>query len=953
MTSSQILRFDDCELDRGLFQLRRNGQVVHLERIPLELLFLLAERPGEIVSRQEILERVWGKSIFIDTDSGINTAVRKVRRALQDDADTPRYLVAVPGRGYRFVGRIHEPEAQETRHGAEPLVGRVREVAALQASLAKAVAGHQGFVMISGEAGIGKSRLTEELIILAERDGMEVLIGHCVDPEESAPYLPFVEVLDVCVDRAETSADLRRLLGEEGPELAHLIPKISRTLPDLATKSLHLPAPEAQQLLFKSYRDFLTRLAEQKTILLVLEDLHWADDSTFALLRHLMQRMSGVAILVIGTYRDTELDVTPGLSRTLEESFRAGFNKLIRLEGLPSDEVGEMLGRLSGRVPSPQVVREVHEATAGNPFFVRELFRHLEAENRLYDAAGDFRPALKIAETEVPRSVKLLVRSRLDRINADTKHMLGIAALAGQSFTLEVLQAVIKSDRLVESIEQAERAGLVRSIPGSTAGRFVFSHELVRQAVIGGLAAVRRQRLHLELGASIELVYARTLDDHFADLAYHYRRGGNTRKAVEFLSRAAAQAIERAADAQALELATFAMDLLRRLPDDADRGRLELSIQLSYCNALRATEGLAAEALRQPLDRALKLSEQIGDQNSTILVLDSLRAFHQLKSELHRAQQIGERFVALAELSGDPVALARSSMSIGQTFLLQGRFGEARQRFELAVDSAVFDRIEGSQAAWWKTDALVGLALALWLLGFPQEAERRLVAILDAARPNPLAQAFALQYAGWLRLLFGQEKAALALARSAIAISTEYGFAFELSRSLIVYGNALILDGDPANGLSHVRQGISDLERTGGSASSLNLCSLVGGLLTVGEIKQGLEVVNSALAKSKVSNARLAEAELFRLKGELLLARGPSSAGQAEQAFRDAIEVAQGQGAKSWELRAVTSLTGLLTKTKRRKEARVILGEVCNWFTEGFESADFKNAIAQLHALSA
>ncbi|MGB0062369.1 AAA family ATPase, partial [Candidatus Binatus sp.] len=716
--------------------------MVHLERIPLELLFLLAERPGEIVSRQEILERVWGKSIFIDTDSGINTAVRKVRRALQDDADTPRYLVAVPGRGYRFVGRIHEPEAQETRHGAEPLVGRVREVAALQASLAKAVAGHQGFVMISGEAGIGKSRLTEELIILAERDGMEVLIGHCVDPEESAPYLPFVEVLDVCVDRAETSADLRRLLGEEGPELAHLIPKISRTLPDLATKSLHLPAPEAQQLLFKSYRDFLTRLAEQKTILLVLEDLHWADDSTFALLRHLMQRMSGVAILVIGTYRDTELDVTPGLSRTLEESFRAGFNKLIRLEGLPSDEVGEMLGRLSGRVPSPQVVREVHEATAGNPFFVRELFRHLEAENRLYDAAGDFRPALKIAETEVPRSVKLLVRSRLDRINADTKHMLGIAALAGQSFTLEVLQAVIKSDRLVESIEQAERAGLVRSIPGSTAGRFVFSHELVRQAVIGGLAAVRRQRLHLELGASIELVYARTLDDHFADLAYHYRRGGNTRKAVEFLSRAAAQAIERAADAQALELATFAMDLLRRLPDDADRGRLELSIQLSYCNALRATEGLAAEALRQPLDRALKLSEQIGDQNSTILVLDSLRAFHQLKSEIRHAQQIGERFVALAELSGDPVALARSSMSIGQTLLLVGRFGEARQRFELAVGSADFDRIEGSQAAWWKTDALAGLAYALWLLGFPEEAERRLMAMLDAARPNPLAQAF-------------------------------------------------------------------------------------------------------------------------------------------------------------------------------------------------------------------
>ena len=156
--------------------------------------------------------------------------------------------MAVPGKGYRFVGRIQEPAAQETRHGANPLVGRVREIAALQASLAKAVAGHQGFVMISGEAGIGKSRLIEELIIIAERGGAEVLIGHCVDPEESAPYLPFVEVLEVCVDRAETSVDLREAAWRgRAQELAHLIPKISRTLPDLATQSLDLPVPEAQQ----------------------------------------------------------------------------------------------------------------------------------------------------------------------------------------------------------------------------------------------------------------------------------------------------------------------------------------------------------------------------------------------------------------------------------------------------------------------------------------------------------------------------------------------------------------------------------------------------------------------------------------------------------------------------------------------------------------------------------
>ena len=232
MASTQILRFNDCELDRGLFQLRRGGHVVRLERIPLELLFLLAGRRGEVVSREEILKRIWGESVFIDTNSAINTAIRKARRALQDNADTPKYLLAVPGRGYRFVARIREPG--EPREGLSPLVGRVREMALLRESLAKAVAGHEGLVMISGEAGVGKSRLIEEVIAEARGNRMDVLIGHCVDPEESAPYLPFVEVLDLCVERAATSDDLRRVLGEEGPELARLVPRISRILPDLA-----------------------------------------------------------------------------------------------------------------------------------------------------------------------------------------------------------------------------------------------------------------------------------------------------------------------------------------------------------------------------------------------------------------------------------------------------------------------------------------------------------------------------------------------------------------------------------------------------------------------------------------------------------------------------------------------------------------------------------------------
>ena len=207
--SADICRFADFELDRRAYQLRRKGRRVRIERIPLDLLFLLTERPGQLVTRQEILERIWGKDVFLDTDNSINAAVRKVRQVLHDDAETPRFVATIPTKGYRFVASLVEiPDVASQRDGesgvrtqTSAIVGRERELAELSGGLADARAGRGNLFLISGEPGIGKTRLSAELASLAQASAMAVRIGHCLDREESVPYLPFVEILESCADR--------------------------------------------------------------------------------------------------------------------------------------------------------------------------------------------------------------------------------------------------------------------------------------------------------------------------------------------------------------------------------------------------------------------------------------------------------------------------------------------------------------------------------------------------------------------------------------------------------------------------------------------------------------------------------------------------------------------------------------------------------------------------------
>ncbi|WP_425160776.1 AAA family ATPase, partial [Candidatus Binatus sp.] len=288
-------------LDRGAYELRRGHVVVALQRIPFELLCILVERRGQLVTREEILERVWGKGVFVDAENSINTAVRKVRRALSDDPEAPRFVVTVPARGYRFVAEIRAPKtsraAQFRARSPRGMVGREGERAALLSVLDDAASRRGRLVLISGEPGVGKTRLADEVAAAADAERMAILVGHCSEHDEAVAYLPFVEILENFIDRESNPDVLRAALGEQAPELARLIPKLKNILPELPPP-LDLPPAQARRHLFNCFFDFVARIASERPILMILEDLHWADDSTLSLLDHLTRRLSDLPLMV-------------------------------------------------------------------------------------------------------------------------------------------------------------------------------------------------------------------------------------------------------------------------------------------------------------------------------------------------------------------------------------------------------------------------------------------------------------------------------------------------------------------------------------------------------------------------------------------------------------------------------------------------------------------------------
>jgi class 3 adenylate cyclase len=453
-----------------------------------------------------------------------------------------------------------------------PYVGREAERAELRRLMEQAIAGHGSIVLIRGEPGVGKTRLAQELVLEARARGMVDRTGRCYEMEGAPPYIPFIEALQQAIRLTPADA-LRLALGENAGEVAKILPELRRIYDDIPPP-FELPPEQERMYLFNSMREFVERASSIVPLLLVVDDLHWADDATLLLFQHVAQHQDKMRMLTIATYRDIELDVARPLARTLEWLLRQGAVHRIALKPLPEAGVEAMLQALTGQPPPSALVQAIYAETEGNPFFVEEVFQHLSERGRLLDAEGHWRPDLKVSELDVPEGVRLVISRRLERVSEDCRTALTDAAVVGRDFGFELLQKLsdLDADALLDAIDEAERANLIVAaddvpvVAGDRAleARFRFAHELIRQTLISGLSLPRRQRLHLRVADTMEQVYGKGAEAYAADMAHHLYQAGtgaDAAKTAHYLVLAGDRAIEGAAFPEALRNYDIAFSL--------------------------------------------------------------------------------------------------------------------------------------------------------------------------------------------------------------------------------------------------------------------------------------------------------------------------------------------------------------------------------------------------------
>ncbi len=1018
MDTQTLILFPSFRLDVSSEQLWRDDQPIGLRPKTFAVLRYLVEHPGKLVTKDELLDAVWAGTVVSDTV--LKSCIRELRVVLGDDAQSPQYIATVHRRGYRFIGEVASSQHSVVSSPPLPtqssvlstqssvLVGRDAELAQLHEWLAKALNGERQLVFVTGEPGIGKTTLVDTFLSGVQRPDKESQNAKrksqnakVTDPRPPAPdpwlargqcieqygageaYMPILEALGrLCHEPG--GEQLITLLNHHAPTWLVQMPTLLTTT-DLEALQRKVHGATRERML-REMAEAIDIITTERPLVLWLEDLHWSDVSTLELLALLARRREPARLLVLGTYRPVDVIVKEHPLRAMKQELQLhGQCQELAVRLLAEEAVGEYLAvRIDANVGAWRAVslhdlaHTIHQRTEGNPLFMVNVVDELLTQGKI-----DTTPI----EISTPATIREMIEQQLERLSAEEQHVLEVASVAGVEFSAAAIAA--GTDVTVDEVEQrctalARRGqflqtdGTAKWPDGTIATRYSFLHALYQEVTYARVPMGRRVGLHQRIGERAEAAYGKRAKEIAAELAVHFERGQDYRKAVQYHGQAAQNALHRSALYETIAHATTGISLLQRLAATPERHQQELTLQMALGTALLTAKGFAAPEVGGAYARAQELCQQVGETPQLFPVLFGLELFHSMRGNLKTAREIETRLRHLAERYSDPLHLAEVHFVSGRLLFLEGELASAHPFLAHSLALCEPQHTSAHLLLYGHHPGVASAvlsALVSWLRGYPEQARSQAQAALTQAHElsHPYSLAFVLFWTADLYRVLREVQAVQVHTQELLSLSQAQGIAEGIRYGTILDGWVLTEQGQVAGGLSQIRQGLVEWQAIGtGIVRSAPLTVLAEAYGKVGQVEEGLTVLAEALSSVEKSGEYYCKAELYRLKGELLLnaerkmqnderktkKKGRASApihrssfiiprsaqAEAEACFLKAIKIARHQQAKSWELRASTSLARLWQSQDKKKEAHKLLAEIYHWFSEGFDTKDLQEA---------
>lgn len=962
----------------------RNGERVGVPPKAFLVLRRLMARPGELLTKSELLEAVWPDTFV--TETVLNNAVGQLRQALGDDPKRPRFIETVHRRGFRWIGPAADDAAPtssaspfiadgDDEGGETAFVGRSESLAELGRCYTRASAGQRQLVLISGEPGIGKSALVDRFIAGLDLQGATaraphvVARGQCIEAYGAGdPYRPLREAVEQLFRRG--GEETRALFRTHAPGWLVSMPELSSPA-ELEALRRNITASSIESV-HRELERAIEAASADRPLVLVLEDLHWSEPATVAALWALAARREPAQVLIIGTYRSVDAIVQQHPIVRLKRELTAKRQCVeLALEGLPGDAVAACLDR---RFPQHQLTSafaaRLGEQTTGNPLFLLNALADFERRGWLREEEGVWRCAVDLDAlfAAVPESTRELIALRLDHLSPSTRELLEAAGIVGGTFSTQALAAATERERAeveadLEALARAAffvgRGDEIEWPDGTRGSQYAFRHALYRQVLLGGITPTRRQLLHRRIALALEASYGDRVEEIAGVVSLHHEQAGNALRAVDYVDMLAQQAYARSAAHEAEAVLAYAVTLLKRAPKSAaQQGRL-LRATIAHAIAVSTVRGNdSAESLRA-FAEARALGESMPKSLDYIATLGFTVAGKVSTGHFREARSLAEEILALTRVAKSRYILITAHVSAASALICLGEIEAARDHLEqgianIEVTERTVDRNDPS-GAYGVLTAHLYLGLALIFAGRPERGRASVDSAVRFARATemPGLLAYALSTASDMAIVRRDPVEARRLVTAALACEEENDLAVWKPLNQVRLGWLDALEtGDP-HFIEPLWPVVEALRANGHFRASRMYGLLADASVNAGRLDDATRALDAAFDTR--GEERLFDPELFRLRGVIFFQRAQTAGAiaEAEQMFQQAIEVATLLGMRLLGLRATVDLCRLWVSTGRLDPARQRLSEALGAFDEGFGETDLREARALLDELEA